>query len=67
MIEIVVNGEKRAVPDGTTALGLLKSMDIGTDRVALELDREILKRPLWESTVLKAGAQLEIVHFVGGG
>jgi thiamine biosynthesis protein ThiS len=36
-------------------------------RVAVELDRRIIKPPLWAETVLRPGAQLEIVQFVGGG
>jgi len=35
--------------------------------VAVELNLEIVPRPQWESTVLKNGDKLEIVHFVGGG
>jgi sulfur carrier protein len=67
MIEIVVNGEKRPVEEGTTVLGLLRSLDVNPERVAVEFDRAILKRPLWETTALKPGSQLEVVHFVGGG
>ena len=36
-------------------------------RVAVELDRRIVKQPHWPETVFAAGAQLEIVQFVGGG
>ena len=67
MIEIVVNGERQSVEEGTTVLGLLRSHDINPERVAVELDRAILKRPLWEATLLGPGSQVEIVHFVGGG
>jgi sulfur carrier protein len=38
-----------------------------TDRVAVELNLDIVPRATWESTVLKDGDRLEIVHFVGGG
>jgi thiamine biosynthesis protein ThiS len=37
------------------------------DRVAVELNREIVPRPEWPGTLLKDGDRLEIVHFVGGG
>jgi thiamine biosynthesis protein ThiS len=37
------------------------------DRVAVELNREIVPRPAWPSTPLTNGDKLEIVHFVGGG
>jgi sulfur carrier protein len=37
------------------------------DRVAVELNREIVPRAHWERTQLQDGDHLEIVHFVGGG
>ena len=37
------------------------------DRVAIELNREIVPRDRWSATRLNEGDRLEIVHFVGGG
>jgi thiamine biosynthesis protein ThiS len=67
MIDIVVNGESRTVTEGQTVLGLLRELELEPARVAVELDRRILKQPRWSETVLSPGAQLEIVQFVGGG
>jgi thiamine biosynthesis protein ThiS len=66
-IEIVLNGEPRATPEGQTVLGLLQQLEIDPARVAVELDRRILKQPFWAETVLRPGAEIEIVQFVGGG
>ena len=66
-IRIVVNGEDRTVPEGQTILGLLRDLEIDPARVAVELDRAIVKQPHWDATSLRAGARLEIVQFVGGG
>jgi sulfur carrier protein len=66
-IDIVVNGESRAASDGHTILDLLQQLELDPARVAVELDRRILKQPLWAATPLRAGAQIEIVQFVGGG
>lgn len=66
-IEIVLNGEPRATPDGQTVLGLIEQLEIDPARVAIEFDRRILKQPLWAETVLHPGAEIEIVQFVGGG
>ncbi len=65
--EITVNGQARSIAPGQTVLDLLRALDLDPARVAVELDREILKQPLWSSTPLRPGAQLEIVQFVGGG
>jgi len=66
-MEIVVNGEPRSTPEDQTVLGLLREMQLDPARVAVELDRRIVKQPLWSTTVLTPGARLEIVQFVGGG
>jgi len=67
MIEITVNGEPQSAPEGQTILGLLQQLDLDPARVAVEVDRRIVKQPSWQATVLRSGAQLEIVQFVGGG
>ncbi len=64
---MIVNGEHREVSSGETVSGLLKSLELEPDRVAVELDRRIVKRAQWDETLLRDGAQLEIVQFVGGG
>ena len=67
MIEITVNGEPQTASPGQTILGLIRQLDLDPARVAVELDRRIVKQPYWPETVLRTGAQLEIVQFVGGG
>jgi len=66
-IEITVNGEARTVSGGLTVLGLLEQLQLDPARVAVELDRQIVKPPSWPRTAVHAGAQIEIVQFVGGG
>jgi len=67
MLEITVNGEPQTAPEGLSILGLLQQLQLDPERVAVELDRRIVKQPYWPETVLRTGAQLEIVQFVGGG
>jgi thiazole synthase len=62
-----INGESRSFPDGLTVATLVVQLGMKTDRVAVELNLEILPRSNWDSTHLKDGDKLEIVHFVGGG
>ena len=66
-IDIVVNGEMHAASEGQTILDLLHQLDLDPSRVAVELDRRIVRQPNWSETRLNAGAQVEIVQFVGGG
>jgi thiamine biosynthesis protein ThiS len=66
-MEIVVNGERRTAADGQTILGLLQDLGLDPARVAVEYERRIVKQVAWRETVLRPGAQVEIVQFVGGG
>jgi sulfur carrier protein len=66
-IDIVINGEPRAATEGQTILDLLHQLELDPARVAVELDRRIVKQPKWAETVVRDGAHLEIVQFVGGG
>lgn len=65
-----INGEERQFETPArsfTLAGLVEQMGLKSDRVAIELNREIVPRERWTETELKAGDSLEIVHFVGGG
>ena len=62
-----INGESRSFPEGLTVTGLVAQLGMKTDRVAVELNLEIVPRSDWDATHLKEGDKLEIVHFVGGG
>jgi len=66
-IPIVINGQPRTTDEGQTLLGLIHELHLDPARVAVELDRRIVKQPLWSDTPVRAGAQIEIVQFVGGG
>ena len=67
-----INGEEQAFsdqapPPAFTLAALIDSLAMKPDRVAVELNREIVPRDRWPQTHLKDGDRLEIVHFVGGG
>ena len=66
-IDIVVNGEPRRAPAGLVLEDLLRFLGIDPPRVAVERNRDIVRRPDWNSTTIHSGDRLEIVQFVGGG
>ena len=66
-IQITVNGESTTITRGQSVLGLLHTLGIKPDRVAVELNRAIVKQRDWGAAMVDEGAQVEIVHFVGGG
>jgi thiamine biosynthesis protein ThiS len=62
-----VNGEQRACQSGSTVGDLLRELEIKTERVAVELNLEILDRQEFERRDLKEGDRIEILSFIGGG
>lgn len=62
-----VNGETKTCASKTTLPDFLVQVGLNPKLIAVEYNGEILARPLWESTQLKAGDRLEIVTIVGGG
>jgi len=65
-MQIVVNGETVPI-QVMSVLDYLASLAIDPQRVAVELNLDILPKPAYGATLLKDGDRLEIVHFVGGG
>jgi thiamine biosynthesis protein ThiS len=66
-MHIRLNGETRSFPAGTTLYGLIQALELAPERVAIELNREIVRRDAWAGTPVENGAEIEIVMFVGGG
>ncbi len=64
---IQVNGESRGIGDGHTVAALLRELDVRADRVAVELNLEILDRKDFETRSLCEGDRVEILSFIGGG
>lgn len=65
-MKVFVNGELREV-EITTLAELITDLDLPVARIAIELNREVVRRSEWDSTMLKDEDRIEIVHFVGGG
>jgi sulfur carrier protein len=65
-MRLVINGEEKEFAAATLE-ALVEELGMKGDRVAVELNREIVPRVQWAVSELHAGDRLEIVHFVGGG
>lgn len=67
-MRLLINGEEREfAAEGFTLAALVEQLGMKSDRVAIELNRDIVARDRWPATLLSEGDRLEIVHFVGGG
>ena len=67
LLNLRINGEHREVVDNLSLRELVTQLDLTPERIAIELNQNVVRRTEWPSTVLKEGDQVEIVHFVGGG
>ncbi len=69
-LKLQINGQPRVFPatEETTSLAhLIQALELKADRVAVEVNGQIIPRTEWENASLKTGDRLEVVHFVGGG
>lgn len=66
-VDIVVNGQPRAVTRGATLLDLLASLALDPRAVVVEHNRAIVRRPDLGDVTVAPGDAIELVHFVGGG
>lgn len=66
-MRVQINGEQKDVPEGISLQLLLEHLSLPQKRVAVELDRAVVRRADWSSTLVSEDSRVEIVHFVGGG
>jgi sulfur carrier protein len=66
-VTIKVNGQDKQVPGGTTLTQLIQQHNLTPQKVAVELNRRLVRTDKYDATLLKAGDEVEIVTFVGGG
>ncbi len=62
-----VNGQPREIDRNLSVRDLLDQLSIKAAYVAVELNRQIVKKDAWDATLLRANDKIEVVHFVGGG
>lgn len=66
-MNVLINGESREVPDGVTLTVLLELFSLPSQRVAIELNRDVVRRVEWGNVKISEGDKIEVIHFVGGG
>jgi sulfur carrier protein len=66
-IKLEINGEYREISAVSNVRQLLQLLGTAEGRVAVEVNRKIIRRADWESTPISDLDRVEIVHFVGGG
>jgi thiamine biosynthesis protein ThiS len=66
-VRIIVNGEPREVRENLTIDRLLEELAVRRDYTGVALNREIVSRTSYPTTVLREGDRVEIVRPMSGG
>ena len=66
-IKIILNGKTRSLQKTTSVYDLMRSLKISINKVAIELNKEIINKKKIKNLYLKNKDKIEIVHFIGGG
>ncbi|HEV8588194.1 MAG TPA: sulfur carrier protein ThiS [Pyrinomonadaceae bacterium] len=67
-MQIQINGAQREFAQSSIALSeLIEKLSLAPQRIAIEVNGQIIRRADWESTDINDGDRVEIVQFVGGG
>lgn len=68
IVQVQINGEPREFSHSSLRLSeLVEQLSLAPQRIAIEVNRQIVRRADWEHTEVSDGDRVEIVHFVGGG
>ena len=67
MVTIVLNGEKKEIESEVTLDQLLDLFSLPKQRVAVERNKEVVRKSDWPSTPIRESDVIEVIHFVGGG
>ena len=65
--KIQLNGDLHEISDGTNLNELLNNLKIQKNKVAIEVNGEIVEKNKYPNLMLKKDDKVEIVHFIGGG
>lgn len=67
LLQLFINGDSKQFSDNLSLADLILQLELPAVRIAVELNRVVIRRGEWSSTILREGDRVEIVHFVGGG
>ena len=66
-IKIKINGKVKFITQDSNLFKVLKNLKIPLNKVAIELNEEIINKKKINKIKLNKNDKIEIVHFIGGG
>jgi thiamine biosynthesis protein ThiS len=66
-MQVTINGQNKEVSSEMNLIQLLKNLELPTERIAIELNKDVIRKKDWEQIKVSDQDKIEIIHFVGGG
>lgn len=66
-MKVFINGETQEIPDEINLLELLRRFSLPQERIAVELNKQVVRKKDWETIKINDADRIEVIHFVGGG
>ncbi len=66
-MRVIINGETKEIVNKVNLSELLKHFSLPNERIAIELNKEVVRKKDWENIEINDADKIEIIHFVGGG
>ena len=66
-MKIIINGKTKEIPNEVNIIELLESFSLPKERVAIELNKQVVRKKDWENIKITDDDRIEVIHFVGGG
>ncbi len=66
-MQVTINGEPQEIAENCNAAMLVELLNMQNDKIAMEVNKEIVPRSQYETFKLSEGDQIEIVRAIGGG
>jgi sulfur carrier protein len=66
-MNVVINGETKELQDGLSLNQLIERLSLPARRMAVEVNKHVIRKQDWDKVTISEKDSIEIVHFVGGG
>lgn len=66
-MKIIINGETKEIPNEVNIIELLESFSLPKERIAIELNKQVVRKKDWGNIKIANADRIEVIHFVGGG
>ncbi|MEJ7862042.1 MAG: sulfur carrier protein ThiS [Pyrinomonadaceae bacterium] len=67
MMKIIINGKAKEISNEVNIIELLEKFSLPKERIAIELNKHVVRKKDWENIKITNADQIEVIHFVGGG